>query len=157
MQIYLDIETDWSRSLTVLGLKLSDGSLVQLVGREITKSRLLRSLPKEGRLVTYNGHCFDLPVIRTELGINLRDHYESLDLRWVCQRAGIMGGQKGVEQSLGVKRTTEGVDGLEAIALWERHVRGDKSALEILLRYNAEDLDGMIAIENHLKKRRLLT
>jgi hypothetical protein len=156
MDIYLDIETDWDRNITVVGFRCQATGLVQLVGSDVTRARLLRELPKTGRLITYNGHCFDLSVIRQMLGINLRDQYESVDLRWVCQRHGITGGQKGIELRLGIRRETEGVDGIEAIHLWNLYQRGDVSALNTLLRYNAEDIDGMTAIHRHLISEKIL-
>jgi len=156
MNIYLDIETDWNRNITVVGFRCQATGLVQLVGQEITRTRLLRELPKSGCLITYNGHCFDLSVIRQVLGINLRDLYESLDLRWVCQRHRITGGQKKIETRLGICRDTAGVDGMEAMRLWSRYQRGDAPALETLLRYNAEDIEGMAAIHRHLVHRQIL-
>jgi uncharacterized protein YprB with RNaseH-like and TPR domain len=156
LNIYLDFETDWQRNITVVGFRSEVTGLVQLVGREVSRDRLWRELPKTGRLITYNGHCFDLYVIRQCLELNLRDQYESIDLRWVCQRNGITGGQKKIEVNLGISRDTEGVDGLEAIQLWNRYQRGDAKALKTLLQYNAEDIDGVVAIHDHLIRRRIL-
>jgi uncharacterized protein YprB with RNaseH-like and TPR domain len=154
--IYLDVETEWDRTLTVLGFHSRETGTVQLVGSEITARRLRSVLPKTGRLVTFNGHCFDLPVIHKQLGIHLRSTHDSVDLRYVCARCQLTGGQKLVEQRLGIVRKTEGVDGQEAIKLWSRHLRGDRAALELLLAYNEEDLLGMREIECVLKKRALI-
>jgi uncharacterized protein YprB with RNaseH-like and TPR domain len=156
VNIYLDIETDWDRNITVVGFFSESTGLVQLVGREVSRTRLLKVLPKTGCLVTYNGHCFDLYVIRQCLSVNLRDQYESIDLRWVCQHNGISGGQKRIEVKLGISRETEGVDGLEAIQLWNRYQRGDAKALKTLLQYNAEDIEGMVAIHSHLIRQKIL-
>jgi uncharacterized protein YprB with RNaseH-like and TPR domain len=153
--IYLDIETEWDRTLTVLGFHSTETGTIQLVGDEITALRLRQVLPKKGRLVTFNGHCFDLPVIRTQLGIDLRSSHDSVDLRYVCARCQLTGGQKLIEQHLGIDRSTDGVDGREAIRLWQRYLRGDNDALDLLLEYNEEDLLGMKRIESLLKKRRL--
>ncbi|MEI6565876.1 MAG: ribonuclease H-like domain-containing protein [Verrucomicrobiota bacterium] len=156
MNIYLDIETDWSRNITVVGFRSEQTGLVQLVGSDASRARLLSALPRSGRLFTYNGHSFDLTVIRKCLDVDLRDHFESIDLRWVCQRNGITGGQKKIEVQLGISRETEGVDGLEAIRLWDRYRRGDGEALTTLLRYNEEDIDGMVAIHRHLAGLKML-
>lgn len=153
--IYLDVETERDRTLTVLGFHSRETGTVQLVGSEITARRLRSVLPKVGRLVTFNGHCFDLPVIRTQLGIDLRSSHDSVDLRYVCARGDLRGGQKLVEQLLGIVRTTEGVDGWEAIKLWGRYLQGDQEALDLLLAYNEEDLLGMKEIEKILKMRGL--
>lgn len=151
--IYLDIETEWDRTLTVLGFHSRETGTVQLVGSEITARRLRSVLPKTGRLVTFNGHCFDLPVIHKQLGIHLRSTHDSVDLRYVCARCQMAGGQKLVEQRLGIVRDTAGVDGREAIRLWNRYLRGEREALDLLLAYNEEDILGMKEIETILKRR----
>jgi uncharacterized protein YprB with RNaseH-like and TPR domain len=157
VNIFLDVETDWDRCLTLVGFHSSASGTVQLVGGEITAARLRKELPKAGRLYTYNGHSFDLPVIHKQLGLYLRSLYDSHDLRWICQRHGLTGGQKAIELRLGVCRQAQGVDGLEAIALWNRYQRGDRTALQTLLRYNREDLAGLTAIRKHLHRHGLLT
>src|SRR5437667_12537192 len=55
-EIYLDIETDWQRRLTVVGFQSSTTGVVQLVGSDITADRLEQALPAGGMLFTYNGH-----------------------------------------------------------------------------------------------------
>ena len=48
---------------------------------------------------------------------------------------------KAVERVLGIQRRLRGVDGFEAVRLWNRFERfGDHDALEILLEYNREDV-----------------
>jgi uncharacterized protein len=149
-ELYLDVETDWQRRLTVVGFRSKETGLVQLVGEEITATRLGRVLPATGKLFTYNGHSFDLACIRTQLGLELRDRFESVDLRWVCQRQGLTGGQKLIEERLGFRRRLEGLDGRDAIRLWKAHRAGDRNALADLLAYNAEDLDGMAHIRRKI-------
>jgi uncharacterized protein YprB with RNaseH-like and TPR domain len=155
-EVFLDIETDWSRELTLVGFRSEATGLIQLVGAEITADRLHRELPCGGVLYTYNGHCFDLPIIRNQLGLDLRSRYESRDLRWICQRLGITGGQKAIEQQIGVRRQLSGLDGRDAIVLWARYQRGDMAALKTLRAYNREDLEGLVAIRDHLCCRNLL-
>jgi hypothetical protein len=151
--IFLDIETDWSRNITVIGFYSEDTGLVQLVGAQINHRRLLDRLPPSGRLFTYNGHSFDLSCIRKELKINLRERYDSWDLRWICQRNDLRGGQKAIEDVIGYCRQTDtlGMCGVDAIELWMDFQKGNDAALELLLRYNAEDLYGMMAIRDHLE------
>ena len=155
-EIYLDIETDERQRITVVGFRSAATGLVQLVGDEVTPARVHATLPASGRLFTYNGHCFDLPVIRKRLGLDLRARFASHDLRFICQRYGLKGGQKAVEHQIGHRRALEGMDGWEAIVLWKRHLRGDASALARLLHYNAEDVDGLALIKEHLAARGLL-
>jgi uncharacterized protein YprB with RNaseH-like and TPR domain len=154
-EIYLDIETDWGRRLTVVGLHSATMGLVQLVGPEITTAALQRVLPPTGTLFTYNGNNFDLSCLRTQLGLDLRMRFNTVDLRWVCHRQGLRGGQKAIEARLGMKRKLPGLDGRDAMILWTRFQRGDREALTTLLRYNAEDLEGMRFIRQYLSRWRL--
>ena len=154
--IYLDVETDWARRLTVVGLFSEATGLVQLVGPEITPEGVRTVLPPAGTLYTYNGHCFDLTCLRRQLGLDLRACFASVDLRWVCQRQGLRGGQKLIEKRLGHQRRLPELDGRDAIVLWARYQRGDRAALATLLNYNREDLRGMMFIRRHLARSNLL-
>lgn len=152
MSLYLDIETNYSGEITVIGMYAKSIGLVQLVRPNISADELLRVMPRVKRLYTYNGHCFDLPVIRKHFGVNLREHYESIDLRFVCQRVGWKGGLKKVEQQLGIERKLPGVDGMAALWLWEQYwIENDKRALKTLLTYNKEDVMNLIALRKALK------
>ena len=157
IEVYLDVETNWGRELTVVGFQSSVTGVIQLVGSEITTRRLRKELPREGRLFTYNGHCFDICCVRKQLGIDLQHQFESFDLRWICQRVGLRGGQKLIEQRIGHVRKCAEMDGLDAIRLWNEYEDGDRRALGLLLRYNAEDLTGLMKIKRHLSARGLLS
>src|SRR3989442_14030034 len=157
IEVYLDVETNWWRELTVIGFRSSVTGVVQLVGSEITARRLRKELPRDGRLFTYNGHCFDISCIRNQLGLDLRGQFESCDLRWICQRVVLLGGQKRIEQRIGHERKYVDLDGLDAIRLWSEYEGGDQEALDLLLRYNAEDLKGLVRIKQHLSARGLLS
>lgn len=150
MDIYLDVETDRNGRLTVVGFYHRAAGLIQLVGGEITRKNLLANLPPSGNLYTYNGHCFDLRCIRCQLGLNLREIYESVDLRWVCQARGLTGGLKAVERTLGIRRELPEVDGYQAMILWEEYRRGDLEALWRLLFYNREDVMNLIPLKERL-------
>src|SRR5262249_2563360 len=113
-------------------------------------------LPTTGTLYTYNGHCFDLTCLRRQLGLDLRACFASVDLRWVCQRQGLRGGQKLIEKRLGHQRQLPELEGRDAILLWARYQRGDRTALATLLNYNREDLPGMMFIRHHLGRSNLL-
>lgn len=156
MSLYLDIETEWDGTLTVVGFFHETTGLVQLVGSDITRRKLFSALPDANAVFTYNGHCFDLYHLRSQLGIDLRQMFDSYDLRWICQRHGLMGGLKGVERQLGIRRERPDIDGREAIRLWHRYTRGNHGALETLLEYNGEDVMNLIEVRRHLEKRRLL-
>jgi uncharacterized protein YprB with RNaseH-like and TPR domain len=144
---FLDIETSWSRHITVIGVYRPIYGTRQLISPDISKSTLFDMLKGVKTLFTYNGSRFDLPVIESEIGINLSDHFRHQDLMHDCWRNDLYGGLKRVEQILGIHRDTEGVDGLMAMNLWERHDRHkDPEALEVLLRYNREDVENLEAL-----------
>ena len=136
---YLDIETSWEKTITVIGIYRSGEGTTQLIAPDINRDNLLQALEGVDRLFTYNGTGFDLPVIERWLGINLRGHVPHRDLMYDCWKRKLKGGLKGVERTLGIHRDTEGVDGLQAMRLWAAYERGDREALELLLRYNKED------------------
>lgn len=145
---YLDIETTGlSRScaeLTVIGLGLERGNkceLLQLVGDRISTPRLMRLIKKVEALYTYNGTRFDLPFIKTKLGVDLREHITHKDLMYECWRRNLYGGLKEVERKLGIRRKTQGIDGRMAVKLWyDYNNYGNKKSLAILLEYNKEDI-----------------
>ena len=102
-------------------------------------------------ILTYNGNRFDLPVIRRKLGLTLGQHFRSHDLMYDCWARNLYGGLKKVEQQLGIARSTVGIDGMEAMRLWERYVRRhDDDALSTLLLYNREDVLNLRALEARL-------
>lgn len=157
-EAYLDIETTGLSSaycdITVIGIYLvneSDSLLVQLVGEEITKDNLLYALQDVTIIYTYNGSRFDLPFIRTILGVNLVGLYQHRDLMYGCWDCNLYGGFKGVEQQLGISRQLPDIGGWDAVILWEKYRdRGDQSALELLLKYNEEDVVNLHTLRERL-------
>ncbi|MAF85822.1 MAG: exonuclease [Dehalococcoidales bacterium] len=145
---YLDIETTGLSRLyadiTVIGVYLvndSDSRLVQLVGEQVTEDNLLEAVEGVDTIFTYNGSRFDLPFIRASLDVDLTDSYHHHDLMYDCWRCNLRGGFKAVERQLGIQRQLQGVDGLEAVMLWQRYKNyGDRTALATLLEYNKEDV-----------------
>jgi uncharacterized protein YprB with RNaseH-like and TPR domain len=140
---YLDIETTgqiWgAMEVTVVGLY--DGVRF----RQFVQGRNLREFPRAlapyDLLITYNGTQFDLPVLRAYFA-ELAVPPVHVDLRFLLARLGYRGGLKGIEPHFGIRRPPEvnGMDGYAAVLLWERHRRGDRTALEQLLKYNREDV-----------------
>lgn len=142
-EVYLDIETNGFDLVTVIGFDSDETGPIQLVGADITRKNLLGALPRSGVMYTFNGERFDIPKIRGALGIDLFDIFDSCDLMRVGWAHGLKGGQKALEDRLGFERELPGLDGRCAIEFWNRYESGDDEALDILLRYNAEDLGGM--------------
>jgi uncharacterized protein YprB with RNaseH-like and TPR domain len=65
-----------------------------------------------------------------------------IDLRFLLKRLGYAGGLKKIEKDLGIGRETEinGMDGYEAVRLWQAYQWGDDTALKTLIRYNRADI-----------------
>jgi uncharacterized protein len=140
---YLDIETTgtvWP-GLLVTAVGLYDGQNM----RQFVQGRNLQQFPQAlsefDLLVTFNGTQFDLPVLKAyfpELSLPLAH----VDLRFFLTRLGFKGGLKKIEPRFGIQRPPEvnGMDGYMAVLLWQRYQRGDKGALDLLLKYNREDV-----------------
>ena len=160
IEAYLDIETaglspDY-HEITVVGIYLVEGSdtrFVQLVGEEITEESLLGLLDGVSTIFTYNGKRFDLPFIRDRLGLNLEAEFGHHDLMYDCWRNNLYGGFKAVEHQLGIPRRLKGINGFEAVMLWWRYVNeGDRTALELLLEYNREDVMNLTTLRQSLDR-----
>ena len=97
-------------------------------------------------LVTYNGKCFDLPMLRAAFGLALDQAH--IDLRYVLASLGYKGGLKACERQLGLDRgDLVDVDGWFAVLLWlDYRLRGNRQALETLLAYNIRDVVNLEAL-----------
>lgn len=145
---YVDIET------TGLGgpgdhittIALYDGRSI----RHYVHGRNLAAFAQDIReyrlLVTYNGKCFDLPMLRASFGLALDQAH--IDLRYVLASLGYKGGLKGCERRLGLERgDLANVDGFFAVLLWRDYrMRGNAQALETLLAYNIRDVVNLEAL-----------
>ncbi|HVL81663.1 MAG TPA: ribonuclease H-like domain-containing protein [Actinomycetota bacterium] len=151
MIAYLDIETAFDGRITVVGVLVSGRELVQLVGTEVTGPRLAGTLGGVDTLCTYYGEGFDLPVLERQLGLDLLSRYRSIDLATLCRTRRLRGGLKGVEATLGIGRTVSGLNGIDAMQLWDRWERGDRGALDTLLAYNADDVVNLAVLERRLR------
>ncbi len=153
MSIYLDIETSFDRRITVIGFYSKQTGLVQRVAPKISRRAIDRVLPRARKLFTFNGHCFDLPVIRKELDLCLRSQYESHDLRFIGNRMGFYGGLKAVEKQLGIRRELPDMDGWDAMRLWSQYQNhDDQEALKTLLLYNKEDVMNLILLRKEIER-----
>lgn len=152
MPAYLDIETSYEGALTVVGLWRPSGGLAQWVSPGIDPAGLMEALFGTEALYTYNGHRFDLPFIHKRLGLNLRRLFVSHDLMYECWRCGLYGGLKAVERQLGIPRSLPHLDGRDAMRLWASYVKRDEQeALELLLRYNREDVENLALLRDRLR------
>ncbi|WII07216.1 ribonuclease H-like domain-containing protein [Methanomassiliicoccales archaeon LGM-RCC1] len=141
---YLDIETDGlSRDalVTVVTVHRKDKTYTLTEGFDLDSESLSDALKGSKMLVTFNGSCFDVPVLRNsfpEVDFDIPQY----DLRFASRKVGFKGGLKPLEIELGITRAEEieGVDGAEAVHLWHMWKRhGDEDALNILQEYNRAD------------------
>jgi hypothetical protein len=140
--VYFDIETDGATDQvpTVVALFDDSGLHVFIQGRNM--DALPEALAKRRLWVTFNGSCFDVPVLRNYFGNSFPQPDAHIDLRFVCRRLGMGGGLKDIEDKLGLGRPPhmKGVNGWDAVLLWRAYLaRGDVEALRFLVEYNLYD------------------
>jgi uncharacterized protein YprB with RNaseH-like and TPR domain len=140
---FVDIETTGlymgPNAITLIGLYNGRDTKVFIQG--INLEEFKNEIKKYQLIVTFNGKRFDVPFIRCVLG-NLPDGQAHLDLMYPLRRLGYRGGLKSVEAQMGIGRegTLKQVDGFLAVLLWREYKRGNKAALDTLVRYNLEDV-----------------
>jgi uncharacterized protein YprB with RNaseH-like and TPR domain len=149
---FVDIETNYQQNITVLGI--SDGKEVwQFVRHQNMDAEPIREvLNRFDVIVTFNGACFDLPIINRYFKDVIPD-IPHIDLRFAAARVGLSGGLKKIEQAIGIARTedTEGLSGADALTIWDKYRRtGNKEYLDLLLEYNAEDIINLKPLAQHI-------
>ncbi|MBF0523786.1 MAG: ribonuclease H-like domain-containing protein [Deltaproteobacteria bacterium] len=139
---YLDIETNGlfgpGVEITVIGVYDGRDYRAFINGRNLEAFE--DEIIKYDLVVTFNGARFDLPCIKSCFRhVDLPQGH--LDLMYLYKRLGYSGGLKRIEQHLGLARpaTVAGMDGFQAVILWEAYQRGDAAALDTLVAYNRED------------------
>lgn len=141
--VYLDIETTgldhFRDDITIVGL--FDGSEVKTFIQGKNLGDLPDALEKYSTIVSFNGILFDMPFIATKFPDIELDKIQ-LDLRFILKRVGLSGGLKNIEKQLGISRDADTADlrGNDAVRLWKQYQRGNKESLELLVRYNTEDI-----------------
>lgn len=139
--VFFDIETDGKTENvpTVVSLFDADGLQVFIAGRNMDE--LPAALEKRRLWVTFNGSCFDVPVLKHHFP-NLPVPAAHLDLRFIWRRLGFGCGLKALEDEFKLSRAPHlrGVNGWDAVILWRHYVsRADLEALRFLVEYNLYD------------------
>lgn len=144
--LFADIETTglslYYDYITMVGWELNGRYDAFLRGSDQT--RMHTAFERAKVIVTFNGSRFDLPFLRKEFP-DLSLPACHIDLRFFVRRAGVSGGQKEVEERLGLTRdiSLKGIAGEAAPVLWHRYRWGDTKSLRLLVSYNHADVDGL--------------
>jgi uncharacterized protein YprB with RNaseH-like and TPR domain len=146
--VYLDIETTgmdaYGHDITVIGL--FDGTHVSYYIKDRNLNEFADAIRRYKVIVTYNGKCFDIPFIRSQMGLPM--NHAHIDLRYVLAGLGYRGGLKGCEKAVGIDRgELAGLDGYDAVLLWHDYEQnGNEDALNTLLAYNGQDVINLEAL-----------
>lgn len=152
----LDIETNGllpgrGGYVTVVGLYDGYDWRCLVAGENLTVENLNRELSGYRCLVTFYGASFDIPFLqRTFPGV--RFEIPHFDLCFAAKRLGINGGLKKIEALFNIERNEDvkGMDGYDAVKLWELSRRGSSEARRLLLSYNKEDTVNLMRIADIL-------
>lgn len=140
---FFDIETTGLSPnrdrITVVGIY--NGNESKTYVRGINLDDLVKEFSKYRLLVSFNGARFDIPFIKSEFP-EMEFKQLHIDLMYPLRRIGYSGGLKNIEKLLGICRSeeTDGMDGFDAVRLWRQYEKGDREALDLLLKYNREDI-----------------
>jgi uncharacterized protein YprB with RNaseH-like and TPR domain len=145
---YLDIETTGGtegEDITVIGLY--DGSTMRTWIKERDLDEFPEAVACYATLVTFFGTGFDVPMLRRRFP-DLPFDQLHVDLCFALKRLGYRGGLKKIEGELGLVRSAEtrGLSGWDAVRLWREYRFGSREALDLLLRYNEEDVVNLQAL-----------
>lgn len=138
--VFLDIEADNrdDGGITAIGIYDQRGPRILLAGRDL--HHFPREVGPDCLLVTFNGACFDVPVLRRAFP-DWQAPAAHIDLRPVWTRLGQWGGLKVIEERLGLGRPDHlrGVTGQTAVWLWREAQLGNRRALQRFAEYNLYD------------------
>lgn len=149
---YLDIETDGSTFVTVIGIY--DGSQVYHFVAGDNMQEFPEFIARYPMIVTFNGIHFDLPMIARNFPSLFIDQIH-VDLCPTLRTLGLRGGLKKIEYQLGIHRDpdVDGMDGWAAVRLWRAYQGGSRNALETLLQYNKEDIVNLEPLMQYAYRR----
>lgn len=154
--VCLDIETN--------GLQAGHGGYVTVVGlyngydwkyfvreENLTAENLNRELSSYKCLITFYGTSFDVPFLFRALP-GVRFDIPHFDLCYAARRLGINAGLKKLEALFDIDRddAVKGLNGYDAVKLWESTKEGNSEAKELLLTYNREDTVNLLKLADIL-------
>jgi uncharacterized protein YprB with RNaseH-like and TPR domain len=153
--LFLDIETtglDHDRNrVTTVSLHQNGETTTLVRGDDLTQETLRAELSAADVICTYNGARFDVPFLETSFDLEITTPH--LDTMYPCQRLGLTGGLKTVENDLDVGRSLPDIDGRDAVRLWHEYERGKDGALETLIEYNQADTRNLQVVMDRVAER----
>jgi len=156
--LFVDIETTglsrYYDEITLVGWDLDGDFDVCIQGQSM--EQMYEAFNAAAVIVTFNGSLFDLPFLKQECP-DLSIPGCHIDLRFAARPVGISGGQKKIEDELGLERpeALQSMSGETAPVLWHNYRWGDTASLQRLINYNRADIQGMKWILDVVIERRI--
>ncbi len=153
--VFLDIETNGypagEGEITLVGLYGNHTMTTLVRHQNLTPDRLQEELSNYDLIVTFFGSGFDLPYLRTSYP-NLDLTHAHFDLCFAARRLGLRGGLKRIETEFGLARSVDvqGLDGWDAVNLWQAWQAGDEKAGKTLQAYNEADVRNLEPLAEYL-------
>ncbi len=155
----LDIETnglmpDKGGYVTVVGIYDGFDYKCFVKGNGLTPENIKRELSGYKYLITFYGAAFDIPFLMRTMPDTEFD-IPHFDLCFCARKLGFKGGLKRLESDIGIERpeAVRGMDGYDAVKLWEFARRGDTGALDLLITYNREDTVNLFRMADIIYQR----
>jgi uncharacterized protein len=148
----LDIETN--------GLMPGSGGYTTMVGIyngfdykcflkdiNLTYENLEREFSRYKYLITFYGSAFDVPFLKRSMP-DLKFNMPHFDICHASRKLGFRKGLKSLETELGIERheAVRGMNGYDAVKLWEFARKGSSESLDLLTIYNKEDTVNLFKI-----------
>lgn len=156
----IDIETNGSSAhdggeLTVVGLYDGQEFRQYVKGINLSEENILQEFASRKLIISFFGSVFDMPFLTRSFPALKDLNLPHFDLCFAARKAGLRGGLKKIETTLGMNRNPEisDLNGYDAIKLWNRWEDGDRRALETLLFYNRADTVNLMSIADTIYKR----
>jgi uncharacterized protein len=157
--VCLDIETNGLMPnnggyVTLIGLYNGFDYTCLISGINLSPEHLMEALSGYKYLITFYGSIFDIPfLLRSMPGLNF--DIPHFDICFGARKTGFKGGLKSLEADLGIRRdeSVQGMNGYDAVILWEYARQGDSKALELLKIYNKEDTVNLLKIAETIYQR----
>lgn len=152
--VFLDIESSGvteKDDIIVIGLYDGRRDKIMIKGVNMDVEYLKRELSQYKLIITYNGASFDVPFIKKRYP-QLLPGVPHIDLKPVCQRAGLSNGLKDIEEKFGISRNPvlKRLYGGDVYRLWRMaFASGDEYYMNLLAEYNQEDVINLKTIADY--------